>query len=352
MLVDNFEQLSNALLRHFIGGQHPERPANYLLIIRQGEKETLRSYVKHFTRETLEVDEANDKVQLTTFKVGLRSRDLVASLAKNPPKTMAEMLLKAQKYMNAEDAVAVIKDVEKLGDKGRKDGERKGQKKERPDRQTSNRNRMRDNKGTRTVKFTPLVMPIDIILMQIKHEHYLKWPRSLHSSPNVRDKNKYCRFHKDHGHYMEDCRDLNEQIEELIQRGKLQKYVKKGEYSKFKGSNKNQHESSSRSDDRPLQPSQDVIGEIKTIARGPFTEGSFKSFKKACQRQVNNVHMIPLFKQRQTDQDMSFNEANAKGMKQPHNDHLVIMLNIEEFNTKRILVDNGSSADIIYLPAF
>ena len=50
--------------------------------------------MKRFTRETLEVDEADDKVQLTTFKAGLRSRDLVALLAKNPPKTMAEMLLK------------------------------------------------------------------------------------------------------------------------------------------------------------------------------------------------------------------------------------------------------------------
>ena len=49
---------------------------------------------------------------------------------------------------------------------------------------------------------------------------------------------------------------------------------------------------------------------------------------------------------------MSFNEADARGVKQPHNDPLVIMLNIEGFNTKRILVDNGSSADIIYLPAF
>ena len=33
---------------------------------------------------------------------------------------MAEMLLKAQKYMNAEDAVAAIKDDEKPRDKGRK----------------------------------------------------------------------------------------------------------------------------------------------------------------------------------------------------------------------------------------
>ena len=49
---------------------------------------------------------------------------------------------------------------------------------------------------------------------------------------------------------------------------------------------------------------------------------------------------------------MSFNEADAKGVKQPHNNPLVIMLNIEGFNTKRILVDNGSFVDIIYLPAF
>ena len=60
--IDNFEQLSNAFLRHFIGGQRPKRPADYLLIIKQGEKETLRSYVKRFTRETLEVDEADDKM--------------------------------------------------------------------------------------------------------------------------------------------------------------------------------------------------------------------------------------------------------------------------------------------------
>ena len=49
---------------------------------------------------------------------------------------------------------------------------------------------------------------------------------------------------------------------------------------------------------------------------------------------------------------MSFNEADARGVKQPHYDPLVIMLNIEGFNTKRILMDNGSSADIIYLPTF
>ena len=92
-------------------------------------------------------------------------------------------------------------------------------------------------------------MLVDKILAQIKDEHYLKWPRPLHSSPNVRDKKKYCRFHKDHGHYTEDFRDLKEQIEELIWKGKLHKFVKKGEFSRFRDGNKNQRESSPKDED-------------------------------------------------------------------------------------------------------
>ena len=93
--INSFKQLSNAFLCHFVRGQRPKRPAGHLLTIRQGEKETLRSYMKQFTRKTLEVDEADDKVQLTTLKAGLKSRQFVVSHAKNPSKTMAKMLLKA-----------------------------------------------------------------------------------------------------------------------------------------------------------------------------------------------------------------------------------------------------------------
>ena len=69
-------------------------------------------------------------MQLTTFKARLKSREFVVSLGKNPPKTMVEMLLKVQKYMNAEDALSEIKDVEKSSEKGRKEDDWKGQKKE------------------------------------------------------------------------------------------------------------------------------------------------------------------------------------------------------------------------------
>jgi len=82
--------------------------------------------VKRFTREILEVDKVDDKVQVMTFKAGLKSREFVVSLMKKPSQTMAEMLLKAQKYMNAEDALATIEEVEKLDKRGRKEDDRRG----------------------------------------------------------------------------------------------------------------------------------------------------------------------------------------------------------------------------------
>ena len=84
----------------------------------------------------------------------------------------------------------------------------------------------------------------------------------------------------------------------MIRKGKLQKYVKKGEFSKFRDGNKNQHKSSPRDEDNTSQPPQNVIREIQTITRGPFTGGSFRSLRKTCQSQVNSVHMTPPFKQR------------------------------------------------------
>lgn len=79
-----------------------------MLTIKLGEGELLRSYVKRFSWEALEVDKAEDKVQLTTFKAGLKSKEFMAAQAKTPLQSMVEMLLKAQKYTNAEDALVAI----------------------------------------------------------------------------------------------------------------------------------------------------------------------------------------------------------------------------------------------------
>ena len=108
----------------------------------------------------------------------MKSRDFVASLAKNPPKTMAEALLKAQKYMNAKEALAAIDGADKTKKKDRED-DRRGQKRDRADRRNDEGNKRREEKNPRPGRFTPLVMPVDQILTEIRDEPSLKWPRPL-----------------------------------------------------------------------------------------------------------------------------------------------------------------------------
>lgn len=55
---------------------------------------------------------------------------------------------------------------------------------------------------------------------------------------------------------------------------------------------------------------------------------------------------------RSREPDTVFSKRGARNIRQPHDDLLVIMLKIEEFNIHRVLVDNGSLAYIIYLPAY
>ena len=43
--------------------------------------------------------------------------------------------------------------------------------------------------------FTPLVMLIKKILMQIKEEPSLQWPRPIYAPAEVSDKSKYYKFH-------------------------------------------------------------------------------------------------------------------------------------------------------------
>ena len=49
---------------------------------------------------------------------------------------------------------------------------------------------------------------------------------------------------------------------------------------------------------------------------------------------------------------IGFSEEDARRLHHPHNDALVISIRIEHYNIHKMLVYNGSSADILYYPAF
>ena len=106
--VSSFRELSIAFISQFIEARTYRKPSYYhLLTIKQSPHEILRSYVQRFNVESLKVDIPDEKFAITAFITGLgeQSKDLMFSISKNPQANMAEVLAKAEKYINGEEAL-------------------------------------------------------------------------------------------------------------------------------------------------------------------------------------------------------------------------------------------------------
>ena len=105
--ISSFRELSIAFVSHFIGARTYRKPSYHLLTIKQGTQENLKSYVQRFNAESLKIDALDEKFAVTAFIAGLgvQSKDLMFSISKNPQANMAEVLAKAEKYINGEEAL-------------------------------------------------------------------------------------------------------------------------------------------------------------------------------------------------------------------------------------------------------
>ena len=103
--ISTFKELSAQFTAHFIRGHRYKKSMACLMSIKQREDETMRSYISHFNKEALSIDEADNKILVVAFTNGLRKGKFLFSLYKNDPKTISELLYRATKYMNAEDAL-------------------------------------------------------------------------------------------------------------------------------------------------------------------------------------------------------------------------------------------------------
>ena len=90
------------------------------------------------------------------------------------------------------------------------------------------------------------------------------------------------------------------------------------------------------------------------IVGGTASSGSSKKTSKTYLRKVQNIQLMGFIpKMARIDNPIiEFSEEDARHLHHPHDDALVVSIWVGDYNTHRILVDNGSSIDILYNPAY
>ncbi|XP_048489862.1 uncharacterized protein LOC125491832 [Beta vulgaris subsp. vulgaris] len=158
------------------------------------------------------------------------------------------------------------------------------------------------------------------------------------------DKSKWCEFHRDYGCITEDCKDLKDGIEDLIRRGYFTQYQARID-----------RKSPSREEENGSRRSvKDRITEIHVISGGP-TRGESIHDAKASLKEVRhqvNYHNTWKWPAPPTMPSVAFTSEDAKGIVYPHDDPLVVSLQISTIMVHRVLVDGGSSANILYKETF
>ncbi|XP_064987292.1 uncharacterized protein LOC135626032 [Musa acuminata AAA Group] len=174
----------------------------------------------------------------------------------------------------------------------------------------------------------PLPLPLNTsrteIFLQIREKGLLRQPNPLKTTH--KDRSKYCMFHRDYGHDTEDCHDLRNQIEELIWRGHLGHYLKEPM-------------------EASLHPRGPVEKQIDVIIDGPMVGGSSTTTRKAYTRSIVEKCPRPEF-----ELDITFGTEEVE--RSHHDDALVISIRIANAQVKRVMVNTGSSVDMLYLDAF
>ncbi|XP_074362650.1 uncharacterized protein LOC141702951 [Apium graveolens] len=175
-------------------------------------------------------------------------------------------------------------------------------------------------------EFTKLTVNKATILEILKTEPDFRPPRPM--KPGRPPSSRYCDYHQDTGHTTEQCYQLSNLIESKIRRGHFVHYIE--------GQGQNQQ----RQDDRII----DVI--FGGYAAGGMSNNSRKSYARevcsvnpSCPKKCKpSPSLVISF----SDEDYSPNIIRGQ------QDALVITAKIGTNIVKKILVDNGSTVDILY----
>ncbi|XP_021815355.1 uncharacterized protein LOC110757911 [Prunus avium] len=345
-----------------------------LYIFRQQDDEPLREYAARFSHEYSRCPETDDRAAFDAFKSGIRSSQFRYLVHSSNWTTYAELMKQAAihakaEYFNSKGSASATPSKTTTADRPstqshdqfptnqtvsqapyrtappasapyearnkRKDHFRNRQDSSKRGKDSSRRSDFGDPKKNRSEEI--------FTLLNTTYEHVLLTEGEMISKPNNRklprrnekDTGVFCRYHQYNGHDTELCIALRKIVERLINEGKLDQYLN----------------TKTASD----QPSNRQINMISGGA--PIAETSNRSVKNYV-RAVRHPQILSVEGGRNDKtrrigwEPITFSEEEERGVIFPHSDPMIIRADISDFDVGRILIDTGSSVNVLFIDAF
>ena len=173
----------------------------------QGEKVPLRDFIIRFNKEALEVKDVAPNMILFFLMEGLKPGFLKQELTGNKPLNMEELKDRAEFWIRIEEQSKASRDPIPLQGKVEDKLTTKGSN---PRNSFVARSKDKGPRGTFN-SYTPLLTTPARLYKEVMNTELTERPPMMRSQS--RDRKKWCAYHRDHGHYTNECIQLKDAIE-------------------------------------------------------------------------------------------------------------------------------------------
>ncbi|XP_016647025.1 PREDICTED: uncharacterized protein LOC107880278 [Prunus mume] len=214
--ISSFVELRKVFLERYMIISDRLYTANDLLMVRQQLDKKLRDYITRFNNEYASCEGCDEATAHNALMGGLQGGDFYFSLTRNPPETYKDLFREATSYSQAEqlnlarkatagsipDTNAAYQPRDKRPNDYAYDRSTKRRKGELGSSARKGDNR--PEKHNQYTNYTPLNKSKGEIFAVIAGE-LLNPKRARFPYRGRRDEGKYCKYHRDYGHHIDDC---------------------------------------------------------------------------------------------------------------------------------------------------
>ncbi|CAL1358974.1 unnamed protein product [Linum trigynum] len=345
--IECFEQFAEMFLAKFASRKRRTLTIGALFKIKQKEGEALREFYERWLSVALAAKDVQPSVLGVCLNECTTSEELCRSLAKRDVVCTEDLDHRVQKVIILEETLAARRADRRKAKGEETEPARRPHFASGPGYAPANPpppRRMEAGRPTSRGPFAEYTDTLKNILQHVKEKGYhIRWPGPMRGQPNERNLDRYCDFHREVGHHTADCYQLKTELQGLADRGMLNDFVKKPEERVHRACVAGAERTVERLPPPPYDLDQENAPE-----RVRLTIEAISGTVDLREKIEANRRLRAASAEAQEAIDISFNRAPEEACMLPSMDALEIQGVVAGCQVRRMLVDTGSSMDVLF----